>query len=324
MNSLRFWSFQNETYTLTTLSHAPHKGAVTDMAYHSSLHLVVTAGSDRKVKLWSLTEATSAKFWVCQRTLSKPTLFPRCVCFSTDDAGSLVLVGHSQLVSLWRSDDLQSPGDNAELTQYMDDGELKSVCMLSDARTVVAHSDKYLFVWDLIHHVLTWCAELTVSCIVPLPNRGKAAGFALLAANRILEFTAESNAPYFVSPPKLTTADACRLLVLQDQQHGNQPRYAIMDTAGEVDVYTPPQGTSSACALRDGVAARPLPVDEEPEPPLPRPSTMPVAAPVAPILPAPIVAQPCNFLFTGDTHAVPPTRTMFDSFMDQFLIKTGA
>ena len=104
--TLRFWRYDEsaQTYVLNTRVDMPHSQRVNSLVFHPRLPLVVTAGHDKRFRLWH-TETLARKdeapvtAWACRSIGFHREMVLRDAAFSED--GSLLAVACGQLITLW-------------------------------------------------------------------------------------------------------------------------------------------------------------------------------------------------------------------------------
>eukprot|EP01001_Neometanema_parovale_P007758 NODE_404_length_2533_cov_65.771784_g384_i0.p1 GENE.NODE_404_length_2533_cov_65.771784_g384_i0~~NODE_404_length_2533_cov_65.771784_g384_i0.p1 ORF type:complete len:802 (-),score=137.58 NODE_404_length_2533_cov_65.771784_g384_i0:128-2476(-) len=327
--TVRFWRRGGVTkrgshnHTANTVVPSPHKVGITAVVFHPRHYQVVTAGKDGAIKLWQMVGRGNKRHWQCSRSMRVPEMIPRDLCFSTDIVGSLLLVAHGNKITLWDSRTIVPVNNALPLMQHLDPEPLVIVRALVDQRTVVAHSEKFLFVWDLVHQTLSWSVKLCVTAFVAFPTRPDA--FGVFAGGWMMEFNSKSAAPYHVCTKQARVQSNVKSATVVRTPNGTHQVACLLDN-WDGRLFTIPAEKGSALYVEELPKEVPQLVD------IFTPNTRAVVAPKAPQVYEPEkqkdnklvnnitrAQEPVNFLFVGETHQIPALSTMLDTYLNTFL-----
>lgn len=182
---LKFWLFNTvaQIFELNTCIDVPHERSVSHMLFQPSATdnlKCVTIGSDKKFKIWQLTNADTiykkGSAWFCSK-IGYYRDFPcNSLAFSKD--GSLLAVGFGSVVTTWMPEtcELKCP-----LVHPLNHDEVHTIHfgIANQCHLLVTATNSYLSVWNLLSFTMMWTVPLAVNLLVASPTLPYMAVFTL-------------------------------------------------------------------------------------------------------------------------------------------------
>ncbi|ORY00710.1 WD40 repeat-like protein [Basidiobolus meristosporus CBS 931.73] len=162
---LKFWKFDPNTqsYTMNTRVDFPHQGRITSLQFHPSIRspMVVTAGSDKKFKVWELQTPVDRRAdvsWVCRSVGFYRDSTPYNATFSED--GSILAVSYGHIITLW---DPYTNTIQGLLSHSPHTRPIKKLVFTSNSPFLIAITKDHLYVWNLLSCTIWWSCRLVVT-----------------------------------------------------------------------------------------------------------------------------------------------------------------
>ena len=161
---LKFWHFDADIqeYVNNTIIDAPHKTKVMDLKFSPKSLMLVTCGMDKKFRVWKASKSKddSGYSWYNHCVGFYKDYFCKSVDFSED--GTLLAVSYGQTVTLW---DPESNVLKKTLSHPPPFSSLKYVRFVHGTPFLIAVSEDYLHVWNLISCSVWWSHKLRISFV---------------------------------------------------------------------------------------------------------------------------------------------------------------
>jgi NET1-associated nuclear protein 1 (U3 small nucleolar RNA-associated protein 17) len=163
---IKFWQFDqdSQTYMVNTRIFNPHDSDLTCLQFGEwdDKLICVTCGKDSKFKLWQLNPPTSEveePHWTGRSSVHCAGV-PKTACFNED--GSLIAVAIDSSITLWNSITNAMVGS---LDYYSLKEKLNYISFLAGTPYLIASSDHYVHVWDLLSCQVIWVLKSQVRAV---------------------------------------------------------------------------------------------------------------------------------------------------------------
>eukprot|EP01135_Chromosphaera_perkinsii_P010568 Nk52_evm6s2171 gene=Nk52_evmTU6s2171 len=161
---MKLWQFDDDVqdFVNNTIIDAPHSARVMDVKFNPKDPLVlVTCGMDKKFRVWKASRNQDGSFgWYNHCVGFYKDFLCRSVDFSED--GSILAVSCGQTVSLW---DPEANVLKSTLTHPPPFEHINCARFIPGTPFLVAFSDNYIHVWNMITCSVWWSQKLNVAFV---------------------------------------------------------------------------------------------------------------------------------------------------------------
>ena len=164
---LKVWqkNAENLDYSLHTRFSMPHTDT-TSIAFKPSakhsLYTFVTTGADNCFKIWQYSKQDDS--WTCVKKRSYRDFAPRDAKFSHD--GSVLAITFRELLTIWHGETFEF---KTVLNYSHPSLPLTNVHFVG-LHHIVAYSEAFLYVWDLLNCSVRWSLKITVQEFAAVPG----------------------------------------------------------------------------------------------------------------------------------------------------------